>query len=236
MKKSRKVFAVLMVAVMAFTVFSTTAFAASMRSSSDRLVSLAKQSIEGVDTDDLYTGSISDPVLVYYASQPFSAPFAIANYALNNKNRSKPTFQGRAQDLTVGVVSSLAGFYAKNYASKTLTTLQDASNDIIDGLKNGPDELVGTVAKRVPIVSDLYTLSGPAGKLTIQAVLLPGYLATNAGALAFVLAGGGVALVVLFGLSGILSPGLAVKEGPQAIDQFFRDINEMDLALKALSK
>ncbi|MBO7681599.1 MAG: hypothetical protein J6T17_02460 [Clostridia bacterium] len=235
MKKFRKVFAVLMVAVMAFTVLSTTAFAASRRTySSDRLVSLAKDSIEGIDTDDLYTGSVSDPVIVYYASQPFSAPFAIANYAMNRNNRNKPTFQGRAQDLTVGIVSSLAGFYAKNYASKTLSTLQDSSKDIADGLENAPDELVGKAAKRAPIVSQIYNMTGPVGKVTIQAILFPGYLATNAGALAFVIAGGSAALLVIFGLSGILSPGLAVKEGPQAIDQFFRDINEMDQALKAV--
>lgn len=233
MKTTKKLIAAFLAMVMAVALFSNTAFAASKKTTSDKAVALAKQSLESLDTDQLYTGSVDDPILVYYASQPFSYPFTLLKWGLDNKKQQKPTYKGNMQDLSVGIVSSLAGFYGKNYLSKTLTTLKDASKDISDGLKNGPDELVAKAAKKAPIVSDLYELTGPAGKMTLQAVLLPGYLATNAGALAFVLIGGGAALVVIFGLSGILSPLLAIKEGPRTIDQFFRDLHEMEVAVDA---
>lgn len=232
MKTTRKLIAALLAMVMVVALASNTAFAASKKDTSDEMVALAKESVENIDTDKLYTASVDDPILVYYASQPILHPFTLLKWATSHDEK-QPDYEGNMQDISVGVVSSLAGFYAKHYASKTLSTLKDASSDIADGLKNGPDELVGKVGKKAPIVSDLYTLSGPAGKLMLQAVLLPGYLATNAGALAFVLVGGGAALVIIFGLSGILSPLLALKEGPQTIDQFFRDIHEMEVAVDA---
>lgn len=233
MKTMRRIVATLLVGVMTALVFSSTAFAAKAESRSDRSVAIAKKAVESLDTDDLYNGSIDDPILVYYASQPFTQPFTALKWGLDHKKQQEPTYKGSMQDITYGVVTNLGGFFAKQYISKTLSTLKDASADIADGIKNGPDELVGKVGKKVPIVSDLYTLSGPAGKMTLQAVLLPGYLATNAGALAFVLVGGGAALAVIFGLSGILSPLLVLKEGPQTIDQFFRDMHEMEVAVDA---
>lgn len=231
MKTTKKLIAAFLAMVMAVALFSNTAFAASRQSISDRNVALAKRTVENLDTDQLYNGDVNDPILVYYASQPFTYPFALMKWGLDNKKQKRADYEGNMQDLSVGVVSSLAGYFGKNYVSKTLSTLKDASSDISDGLKNGPDELVGKASKKAPIVSDIYELTGPVGKMTLQAILLPGYLATNAGALAFVLVGGGVALLVIFGLSGVLSPLLAYKEGPRTIDQFFRDLHEMEVAV-----
>ena len=233
MKTTKKLIAALLATVMAVALFSNTAFAAGKQTASDKAVALAKRTVENVETDQLYNGDVDDPILVYYASQPFTYPFTLLKWGLDNKKQKKPDYQGNMQDLSVGVVSSLAGYFGKNYVSKTLSTLKDSSQDIADGLKNGPDELVGKAAEKAPIVSDVYKLTGPVGKMTIQAVLLPGYLATNAGALAFVILGGGVALLVIFGLSGVLSPLLAYKEGPRTIDQFFRDLHEMEVAVDA---
>lgn len=233
MNSIRKVIAALMVAVLTVAMASTAAFAVEEENRSDELVALAKDALEDIDTDDLYTGTIDDPILVYYGSQPFTQAFTLLKWLTSNDKRNQPDFTGSIQDLSVGIVSDLAGFYAKNWASKTLTTLKDASSDIADGLETGPDKVVKKVSKVVPVASDIYELSGPAGKMAMQAVLFPGYLATNAGALAFVLVGGGAALVVIFGLSGILSPLLALKEGPRIIEQLFRDINEMEHAVQA---
>ena len=153
----------------------------------------------------------------------------------DNKKQKSPTYKGSLQDLSVGIVADLGNFYAKNYLSKTLTTLEDTSYDIGEGVKKAPDEIVDKIATKTkaPIVSDLYEMTGPAGKIAMMAVLFPGYLATNAGALVFVLVGGGVALAVIFGLTGVMSPLLAIKEGPRVIEQFFRDINEMENAVDA---
>lgn len=233
MKTLRRVVATLLVAVMAATVFSTMAMAADRKSAGDKAVAKAQKQLLAIDNERFYTGDVDDPILIYYASQPFTQPFTFLKWYLDHNKQQKPDYEGHLKDIGYGVVSDLGGYYAKNYLSKTLETLNDASSDIADGLKTGPDKLVKKVAKKVPIVSDLYTISGPAGKMTLQAILLPGYLATNAGALAFVLVGGGVALAVIFGLSGILSPFLALREGPQTIDQFFRDIHEMEVAVDA---
>lgn len=234
MKHFNKVVAALLVAVLSVCLFSTAAFAASENDRTGaKTVALAKKALEDIDTDDLYTGNIDDPVLVYYASQPFTQPIAFLNWMTDAKKRQSPDFEGTMQDLGVGVVSRLGGYFAKNYASKTLTTLQDASYDIADGLKNAPADLTEKLDKYAPILSDVYKMTGPVGEITLQAVLLPGYLATNAGALAFVLIGGGAALVVIFGLTGILTPLLALEQGPQTIDQFFRDLNEFDQAMDA---
>ena len=235
MKTIRKVIAAFMIAVMAATVLSTTAFAASEQKKSTQMVKFAKQALEQADTDDLYTGTIDDPILIYYGSQPFTQPFTLVKWLTDNKKQKSPTYKGSLQDLSVGIVADLGNFYAKNYLSKTLTTLEDTSYDIGEGVKKAPDEIVDKIATKTkaPIVSDLYEMTGPAGKIAMMAVLFPGYLATNAGALVFVLVGGGVALAVIFGLTGVMSPLLAIKEGPRVIEQFFRDINEMENAVDA---
>ncbi len=235
MKSIRKVMAALMAVVMSVALFSTTAFAAESNKKSTDLVAIAKEAVESIDTDDLYTGNIEDPTLVYYASQPLLHGLSMFFFLGDIGNTKSPDYVGQLQDISVGVVSDLGGFYAKQYLSKTLTTLTDAANDIKDGLETAPDEIVDSVSKYVPIASDLYELSGPAGKLSIQAVLLPGYLATNVGALAFVLVGGGAALVVIIGLSGVLSPALALVEGPEFVNQLLHDMGELEHGLADLN-
>ena len=231
MNSIRKVIAAFMIAVLTVAMASTAAFAVEEQNRSDEMVGLAKDAVESIDTGDLYTGTINDPILVYYGSQPFSHPFAMARWATNTEKQQAPDYTGSVQDLSVGIVSNLAGFFGKNFASKTVTTLQDVILDIADGLENAPENVSKSVRKIAPVTSALYEVKTPEGKLLLQGALLPGYIATNVGALAFVLVGGGVALVVIFALSGVLSPLLLLKEGPRVIGQLERDFAEMNQAI-----
>lgn len=233
MNSIRKVIAALMVAVLTVAMASTAAFAAEEQTRSDKLVNIATDALENVKTGRLYSGTVSDPVLVYYGSQPFSQPLAAFKWASSSIKQDDPDYIGSLQDLSVGIVSNLAGFFAANYLSKTVTTLQDTVKDIAEGLENAPDDLNNSVKKIAPVTSNLYTIKTPEGKMLLQATLLPGYLATNAGALAFVLFGGGAALVVIVALSGVLSPLLLLKEGPRVIGQLQRDFAELDQAVDA---
>lgn len=94
MKTTKKLIAAFLAMVMAVALFSNTAFAASKKSASDRNVALAKKTVENLDTDQLYNGDVDDPILVYYASQPFSYPFTLMKWGLDNKKQKRADYEG----------------------------------------------------------------------------------------------------------------------------------------------
>lgn len=231
MKSIRRLIAAFLVAVMTAALFSTMASAKvnTKPLTDNEALTLAKDALENSDKDALYTDSVKDPVLVYYGSQFFTRPFTLAKWASDPKKQKKTNHM---QDLGIGIVSDVDGTFVGAYGAKTIQTMQNGLRDLIEGVDSAPDELSNAIAKKVPIVSESQTMIGPVGQIVMKAVLLPAYLATNVAALAFVFVGGGSALVVIFALTGILSPVLAVMEGPQTMEQFFKDINEMEQAIK----
>lgn len=231
MKNLRKLIAALLVAAMTATLFTTFASAKvnTKPLTDNETLTLAKKALEDSDKDALYTGKVDDPVLIYYGSQFFTRPFTVAKWASDPKKQKKTK---NMQDLGIGIVSDVDGTFAGAYGAKTIQTMQNGLRDLIEGVDSAPDEFSRAVAKKLPIVSESQTMIGPVGQIVMKAVLLPAYIATNVAALAFVFVGGGSALVVIFGLTGILSPVLAVMEGPQTMEQFFKDLNEIEHAVQ----
>ena len=209
MKQFKKVIAALLVAVLSVCMLSTAAFAASEKDlSEERTVALAEKALKQVDMKDLNASTLENPVLIYFGSQP----------------RVKADYAGTQQNLPVEVAAEIGVHFAKSYVEKTLVTLQTAANDTVEGLQTAPETLVQEFDEKAPAVSEVYRATGPAGEVALRAVLLPGYLATNAGTLAFVFVGGGAAFVIIFALTGILSPLIAVTEGPRVVAQLLRDL------------